>query len=315
MNIFVFWTIPPLIGAFIGYITNAIAIKMLFRPLGEKRIFGIRVPFTPGVLPRERHKLADSIGRMVERELLTPEIVRERLAHQQVKEQVQKSLSEYTAKFLSLPPSLWNGAVSGIVLTGAEAIYPKAADMVVDFLKRRDIRLVLETQGRLFLSQAILKLNVFQRFFVSAAQYDRTLEEKMPEIIEDLLVRLDELLMSPETEAKILSILEEEIRRFPEKRPDYTLEKIFSLKQEEKEKLDGFLASRILATADEQIEAILTTVNIRSLVSERIDSLDMIKVERIVLDVMAGQLKWINVFGAILGALIGFVQIAVSLVL
>jgi uncharacterized membrane protein YheB (UPF0754 family) len=30
---------------------------------------------------------------------------------------------------------------------------------------------------------------------------------------------------------------------------------------------------------------------------------------------MAGQLKWINVFGAVLGALIGFVQVLLSLVL
>ncbi|MDR1566692.1 MAG: DUF445 family protein [Treponema sp.] len=309
------WILPPLIGAFIGYVTNAIAIKMLFRPLCEKKILGIRVPFTPGVLPRERHKLADSIGRMVERELLTPEIIRERLSHPQVKEQVQISLSEYTAKFLSLPPSHWSGAVPGIVLAGAEALYPKAADLVTGFLNRRDIRLILETQGRLLLSQAILKLNVFQRLFVSAAQYDRTLEEKMPEIIGDLLVRLDELLRSPETEARILSILEEEIHTFPEKKPDYTLGKIFALKKEEKEKLDGFLASRILAAANEQIESVLTTINIRTLVSGRIDSLDMIKVERIVLDVMAGQLRWINVFGAILGASIGLVQAALSLFL
>jgi uncharacterized membrane protein YheB (UPF0754 family) len=39
----------------------------------------------------------------------------------------------------------------------------------------------------------------------------------------------------------------------------------------------------------------------------------MLRVEKIILDVMAGQLKWINFFGAILGALIGFSQVLLSL--
>jgi uncharacterized membrane protein YheB (UPF0754 family) len=48
------------------------------------------------------------------------------------------------------------------------------------------------------------------------------------------------------------------------------------------------------------------------MVTERIDSLDMLRVERIVLDVMADQLKWINLFGAILGALIGGSEVLLS---
>ena len=58
MNSLLVWCIPPLAGAVIGYVTNAVAIKMLFRPLTEIRVFGIRLPFTPGILPRHRHKLA-----------------------------------------------------------------------------------------------------------------------------------------------------------------------------------------------------------------------------------------------------------------
>jgi len=63
---------PPCIGAFIGYLTNRIAIRMLFRPLTPWRILGIRVPMTPGVIPAKRHELAANIGRMVGEHLLTP---------------------------------------------------------------------------------------------------------------------------------------------------------------------------------------------------------------------------------------------------
>jgi uncharacterized membrane protein YheB (UPF0754 family) len=38
-------------------------------------------------------------------------------------------------------------------------------------------------------------------------------------------------------------------------------------------------------------------------------------VERIVLDVMASQFTWINIFGAILGALIGAGQVLLSIYL
>ncbi len=62
---------PPLIGAFIGYLTNKIAIRMLFRPLKPWHVLGIRVPMTPGVIPSKRHDLAINMGIMVGEHLLT----------------------------------------------------------------------------------------------------------------------------------------------------------------------------------------------------------------------------------------------------
>ncbi|HOX18105.1 MAG TPA: DUF445 family protein [Spirochaetales bacterium] len=73
------WVLPPAIGAVIGWFTNALAIKMLFRPYREHRLFGLRIPFTPGILPREKARLAASIGDSVASDLLTPEVLRERL--------------------------------------------------------------------------------------------------------------------------------------------------------------------------------------------------------------------------------------------
>lgn len=69
MNISLF--LPPLIGAFIGYMTNYVAIRMLFRPLRPWKLFGIRLPMTPGVIPSKREALADNIGEMVGGHLLS----------------------------------------------------------------------------------------------------------------------------------------------------------------------------------------------------------------------------------------------------
>ncbi len=55
----------PIIGAFIGYFTNYIAIKMLFLPKKPYFIFGIRIPFTPGLIPKKRTELINKIANVV----------------------------------------------------------------------------------------------------------------------------------------------------------------------------------------------------------------------------------------------------------
>jgi len=48
------YLIPPLLGALIGYVTNYIAIRMLFRPLKAWWFLGVRIPMTPGIIPGKR---------------------------------------------------------------------------------------------------------------------------------------------------------------------------------------------------------------------------------------------------------------------
>jgi uncharacterized membrane protein YheB (UPF0754 family) len=445
-----FLLLAPAVGALIGYVTNAVAIKMLFRPFKPVRIFGIRLPFTPGVLPRERHKLADSIGSMVERELLTPEILRERLLKEDIRAAVNGFIAAHTARMLERPlgsffPGKAEGGLfpfpyfrdflgspagksliesllaslagyagnSSVTLSGLlgeeragvlqekfklfirenlESRAPQAAryaasalddafpDLVrqlLQFLMTDEVHRELETQGRIFLDNAIRKLSALQRFFISAGQYDRTLRERMPEIIDDLIGQLEARLYDPDTRRRIAGFAEECFRTLVSREAfletlsriasslaascltmplgeavkqltageprtvilrireligqkggkdfgriaggvvsrilagyaDTALSDFFLIDGSKKEKLDARISENFLKLADTRIEGILKGINIKTLVSNRIDSLDMVEVEHIVLDVMASQLKWINVFGAILGALIGGAQI------
>ncbi|MBD1892394.1 DUF445 family protein [Coleofasciculus sp. FACHB-SPT9] len=64
---------PPIVGAIIGYFTNDIAIKMLFRPYRTLYIGGRRVPFTPGLIPRNQERLANRVSDTIMGSLLTPE--------------------------------------------------------------------------------------------------------------------------------------------------------------------------------------------------------------------------------------------------
>jgi len=63
----------PLIGAFIGYITNYLAVKMLFRPLKPVYLFGFKLPFTPGLIPREKERLINEVATLVAREIFSPQ--------------------------------------------------------------------------------------------------------------------------------------------------------------------------------------------------------------------------------------------------
>ncbi|MDF2879079.1 MAG: hypothetical protein K0S30_2175, partial [Clostridia bacterium] len=67
--------IGPAVGGIIGYITNGIAIKMLFRPLKPIYLGGMRLPFTPGIIPKEKGRMARSIGRVVGKDLINDEVL------------------------------------------------------------------------------------------------------------------------------------------------------------------------------------------------------------------------------------------------
>ena len=58
-------------GIIIGTITNALAIKMLFRPLRAWKLFGFQLPFTPGLVPKHRDEIAEKLGMLVEEYLFT----------------------------------------------------------------------------------------------------------------------------------------------------------------------------------------------------------------------------------------------------
>ena len=76
MNLIGMLLFMAVIGAVIGGVTNHLAIKMLFRPLKPIYLWGKRLPFTPGLIPKRREDLAIQLGRTVVDHLLTAEGIR-----------------------------------------------------------------------------------------------------------------------------------------------------------------------------------------------------------------------------------------------
>lgn len=63
---------PPLFGGVIGYFTNDLAIKMLFRPYRPYYFFNRRLPLTPGLIPSNQARLAQRVADTIMGSLLTP---------------------------------------------------------------------------------------------------------------------------------------------------------------------------------------------------------------------------------------------------
>ncbi|RZM78949.1 DUF445 domain-containing protein [Leptolyngbya iicbica] len=64
---------PPCVGGVIGYFTNDLAIKMLFRPYRPYYVFKRRLPLTPGLIPSNQSRLARRVADTIMGSLLTPE--------------------------------------------------------------------------------------------------------------------------------------------------------------------------------------------------------------------------------------------------
>ena len=62
------------------------------------------------------------------------------------------------------------------------------------------------------------------------------------------------------------------------------------------------MASAMLAT---EVPGIVGSLNIRNIVAEKVDSLDLLHLERLLLSIMEEQFKYINLFGGLLGFIIG----------
>ena len=94
--------IGSLIGAVIGYITNWLAIKMLFRPHKELRIGKFKVPFTPGLIPKEKSRIAKSVGESIGQHLLTKETIMKSLCSENMNDQLDSWVKD---KIVSLENS------------------------------------------------------------------------------------------------------------------------------------------------------------------------------------------------------------------
>ena len=86
----------PAVGSFLGFITNFIAIKLLFRP--KKKFIGIQ-----GLLPKRKLEIARRAGDIVNNYLVNSEELRKQIDKNRLEEAVERYIERHGGKILDLP--------------------------------------------------------------------------------------------------------------------------------------------------------------------------------------------------------------------
>ncbi len=231
----------PLIGAAIGYFTNMIAVKMLFYPKREIRVFGRRLPLTPGVIPKGRPRLAASVGHVIAHYLLTGE---DKL--------IVSSLQS-------------SGASETVVAALSETIKEKV-------------------------SYSPLKLLI----------NDRTLQTFMQptkEMLDSLISEHGADRLAPLIDAKL------------EEAGGQTGVELLAGLHVDEPALRNAVSAAYRKLVSESVDSILQSVNIASLVEEKINAMPIDELERLIYDVMKKELNAIINLGALIGFILGLLNL------
>ncbi len=166
------YLIPPLLGAVIGYVTNYIAIRMLFRPLKAWRLLGLRIPLTPGIIPAKRGELAQKMGGMVGDHLLTADDVGRAFAKESVQHELRHAVTDKLGLLLdrelgpleSLVPDRFRRRFRELV----ELLQRKLVKLIFDYLQsvefEQKLRDYLQRQGDQLLARDLSSFLTPQRY-------------------------------------------------------------------------------------------------------------------------------------------------------
>ena len=281
--------LPIFLCALVGYCTNYIAIKMLFRPRKELHIGSWRVPFTPGVIPKNQPRIAAAVGKAVSGTLLTQEDMAARLTQAGLKEKladsIQDAITEQSAPLSDLLPG--DGEVT-------EEISQVVGGKILESLEKVDMNaLVAEVAqtsfGDLFNSPMIAMFlgggmldNIILKLSAGVSNY---LEEKGPELVVPMVrEELDGMLDKPiRDNLDDLGIPEAALRNLLETMVGHVLEN--------------------------NLQSVLGTLDVQAVVEDKINAMDARELEDLVLSVMKNELQAIVNLGALIGAVIGIINI------
>ena len=86
----------PVVGSFLGFITNYIAIKLLFRP--KKKVMGIQ-----GLLPKRKSEIAERAGHIVNNYLVNSEEIRKQLNRERLSKAIEGYLEKNGNSLFDIP--------------------------------------------------------------------------------------------------------------------------------------------------------------------------------------------------------------------
>lgn len=320
------YLLAPLVGGVIGYITNDIAIRMLFRPHRAKHVLGIRVPFTPGIIPKEKGRIAEAIGGAISDNLMNKEVLERYLLSDEMTLKVRSSVEDFlniqkkneesVADFLRhyLSEEELQGIIVSVNSNLTNQVHSKltdsevgknvasiVVDSVIDKMKAMDpTNLLNEIVGGLGGMVAstvnMLSGNFLKKFF-----------SLLREPAENMLANNINSMLQKDGAEIVSNMIGNETLTFM----NTPIAKLLEGKDEQIKQIVNTIESVYRTIISEHLPRILESIDIAKIVKERINEMDVNETEKLVFQVMDKELKAIVWLGALLGMIMGTINVLI----
>ncbi len=198
---------PPLVGAFIGYVTNRVAIRMLFRPLRAYHIGGLKIPMTPGVIPSKRHQLAANIGEMVGEHLLTGDEISRSLQKENFQEHlhilIESTVSSTMKKDLGSLKTIVPPAYRSYFDIAVKTLSYRVKEGLHTYLRSNEVRAIIESAAESWIDM-----------FMASRIEDFLSADSRQSLVEKLVESFSSMVQGQHAETQLAAIVSTEIGNF-----------------------------------------------------------------------------------------------------
>ncbi len=288
------YIIPPVIGAVIGYFTNYIAVKMLFRPLHPVKIGGKTLPFTPGIIPKGKPRLAKALGKAVGTTLLTENDIKNVL----LSESMQNTIKSYAEKLIKSELSVKDFAGKAMTPEKYEEIKQNICTIItnkiMDSAEGANLgRIIAEKGGdavREKVAGTMLAMFIKDELINSLCM---SLGDKVNEYIS-------------ENGRDIISPI---VNSEAEKLENKSIYEILSKAGIDTEKLSESFLNIYVSFIEKHAEEFIKNFRISEIVEEKVNQMDVLMLEELMMSIMKKELNAVVNLGALIGLVIGTVNI------
>lgn len=288
----------PLIGAVIGYCTNYIAVKMLFRPLYPVKIGNWTLPFTPGIIPRGKSRLAKALGSAVGDHLITKTDLEDMLLSEGVKNTIVSRISEGVQKVQKSDDTV-EGFLQHYVEQGDyEAMREKLeyfiTDRITEGLDKLDVGSIIAEEGAKEVKQK------FQGSMVSMFLTDdliNSIAEPIGRKVGDYIRENGHDKIHPVVVGEIASVESRKVGELIESIPLG------------EEKIRALVESIYVKFVGDKAGELAEQFHIAKVVEEKVNGMDVLEVENILMSIMKKELNAVINLGALIGFIIGLLNL------
>lgn len=290
----------PVIGAIIGYATNWIAVKMLFRPHHEVRLWGIKLPFTPGVIPKGQGRLARAVGKAVEEQLLTKEVLSRVLLSEETKNKVKAAVCDWIKREKHSTLTLEKAAVGLTSEETVEHFLEEGKEQVTEAIAQK----ITEMNPGKMVADKVLeaaKEKLAESMF--GMMLGGSMLEPIAQMVEE---RLNEYLENNGKEY-IGKIVDAEADKLKE----YTVGEVLFMLEEKEIDLPQIVVNVYEKLVNEKLADVMKALNLSGIVEDRINAMEVAEVEELLLSIMKRELRAVVNLGALIGLVLGLINVAI----